>query len=291
MENANNQPMDNHEQPTATAPQVSQAAKHDKRIVAGIQLIVGLVVIIVLLVIFGGSGKRINLAQGVSLDMVKIEAGSFTMGDAGGDRSETPHRVTITKDYYLGKTEVTQAQWRAVMGNNPSEFKGDNLPVDSVSWDDAIEFCDKLNRMGKAPKGYKFTLPTEAQWEYAARGGKKSRGHKYSGSDDVGDVAWYSGNSGDRTHTVAMKKPNELGLYDMSGNVWEWCLDWHGEYPGDAVDPQGPSSVGWFSGRVMRGSSWYGYANDCRSTQRGGSIAPGSGFDTQGFRLALVPVQ
>ena len=229
-----------------------------------------------------------SLANGVTLDMVIIEGGTFTMGDASGVEDETPHRVIITKDYYLGKTEVTQAQWRAVMGNDPSHFEGDNRPMENVSWNDAMEFCDKLNSMGKAPKGYKFTLPTEAQWEYAARGGNGSRGYKYSGSNDIGDVAWYGyeDNSGRKTHEVAMKKPNELGIYDMSGNVWEWCLDWYGAYHGDAVDPQGASSS-LRSHRVFRGGSWGDGARMCRSAYRG-SIVPGYRSSILGFRLALV---
>ena len=229
------------------------------------------------------------LADGETLDMVKIKAGSFTMGDALGVEDETPHRVTITKDYYLGKMEVTQAQWRAVMGNDPSYFKGDKLPVENVSWNDAMEFCDKLNSMGKAPTGYKFTLPTEAQWEYAARGGKESRGYKYSGSNDIGDVGWYGNNSGHKTHEVATKKPNELGLYDMSGNVWEWCLDWYGVYRGDAVDPQVSSSP-LRSYRVFRGGSWSDATRMCRSAFRFYSV-PDYQYDSLGFRLALVPTQ
>ena len=298
MENANNQPVDNHEQPAATASQVSQVTTHKKQIVAGAA--VGLVVIlagitILLAISTGGlshpdslgSGKRINLANGVTLDMVIINAGSFTMGDASGNEYETPHRVTITRDYYLGRTEVTQAQWRAVMGNNPSVFKGDNLPVENVSWNDAMEFCDKLNILGKAPEGYKFALPTEAQWEYAARGGKENHGYQYSGGNDIGDVAWYEYNSGSKTHKVATKKPNELGLYDMSGNVLELCLDWYGANRGDAVDPQGPSSG---SRRVYRGGSWDFSAFFCRSARRL-NCPPVYRNNILGFRLALVPRQ
>lgn len=222
----------------------------------------------------------------VKLELARVDAGTFTMGAMDGENydNEVPHRVTLTRDFYLGKTEVTQAQWKAVMGNNPSYFKGDDLPVENVSWNDAMEFCRKLNEMGKAPDGWKFTLPTEAQWEYASRGGNKSRGHKYSGSNDVGEVAWYEGNN---THPVATKGANELGLYDMSGNVWEWCLDRYDSYSGDATDPSGPSDG---SFRVNRGGSWRSYARNCRSADRGSNV-PGRRGSDRGFRLALVPVR
>ena len=225
----------------------------------------------------------------VELELVRVEAGTFTMGARDGENysDEKEHRVTLTRDFYLGKTEVTQAQWKAVMGNNPSRFKGGNLPVECVSWDDAMEFCKKLNEMGKAPSGWKFTLPTEAQWEYAARGGNKSRGYKYSGSNDRGEVAWYAGNSDIKTHPVATKGANELGLCDMSGNVWEWCLDRYGSYRGDAQDPTGPADG---SDRVSRGGSWGSYARYCRSAYRGYGD-PGFRNYFLGFRLAFVPVQ
>ncbi|MBO5694650.1 MAG: SUMF1/EgtB/PvdO family nonheme iron enzyme, partial [Lentisphaeria bacterium] len=179
------------------------------------------------------------------------------------------------KDYYIGKYEVTQAQWQAVMGNNPSYFKGADRPVENVNWYDAMRFCNKLNYLGLAPRGYEFTLPTEAQWEYAARGGNESKGYKYSGSNDVDEVAWYEKNSGGQTHPVGEKKPNELGLYDMSGNVCEWCLDADGPY------------------RILRGGSLCYDAYSCRVACRsdrpdGRSYSYGS---SSGFRLALVPVQ
>ena len=234
--------------------------------------------------------KTITIADGVSLTMIGVEPGSFMMGSENGNDNEKPvHRVTLTQPYYLGETEVTQARWRAVKGNNPSDYQGDDRPVKNVSWDEAMAFCQKLNDQGKAPKGWKFTLPTEAQWEFAARGGNKSRGYTYSGSNDVDDVAWHINNSGRETHAVRQKQANELGLYDMSGNVYEWCLDWYGDYSSGAVtDPQGPQRG---FGCVLRGGSWDRYVQDCRSADRGYD-GPGNRYNyNRGFRLALVPVQ
>lgn len=191
--------------------------------------------------------------NGVRFTMVAVKGGTFTMGatydDAEVDAEvdeEPAHEVTLS-DYYIGQTEVTQALWEAVMGSNPSNHKGDNLPVENVSWDDCQVFIQKLNQL----TGKQFRLPTEAEWEYAARGGRKSQGYKYAGDDYIGSVAWYSGNSGYETHPVATKQANELGIYDMSGNVWEWCSDWFGGYQSSSQsDPQGPSSG---SRRVYRG--------------------------------------
>ena len=236
-------------------------------------------------------GGVLKLPGDIKLELIRVEAGTFTMGsptnEAGRDGSESQHKVTLTRDFYLGRTEVTQAQWKAVMGDDPSEQKGDNLPVEQVSWHDAMKFCEKLNAMGKAPKGWKFTLPTEAQWEYAARGGHRSRGYKYSGSDNPDEVAWHFDNSDCTAHPVAKKRANELGLYDMSGNVFEWCLDWYGPYGGDAQDPMGPSEG---SKRVVRGGNWISIAGGCRSADRLYG-APGHRSDDLGFRLALVPVR
>lgn len=189
----------------------------------------------------------VDLAEGAPLKMVKVSAAgaSFQMGEGYNSRAKV-HTASFKDDYYIGQYEVTQAQWNALMEANPSGFKGDDLPVEKVLWDEVMEFCRKLNESGKAPDGWKFTLPTEAQWEFAAKGGTKSRGYKFSGSDELEDVAWYNDNSGDvslkgrqkepdysilrqnnnnRTHPVGQKKPNELGLYDMNGNVKEMCLD------------------------------------------------------------------
>ena len=227
----------------------------------------------------------IPVKDGISIDMVLVEAGTFTMGatpemkDPYDDEKPT-HKVTLTNDYYIGKYEVTQALWQAVMGNNPSFFKGDNLPVEQVSWNDCQEFISKLNRI----TGKTFRLPTEAEWEYAARGGKKSRGYQYSGSNNISDVAWYGDNSGSKTHAVGSKQANDLGIYDMSGNVYEWCHDWYDNYSSSSqTNPTGATSG---SFRVFRGGSWYYVARDCRSSCRG-YITPGYRYYYLGLRLFL----
>ena len=223
-----------------------------------------------------------------NIELVFVQGGTFQMGgtsEQGSDAQdyERPvHTVTVSS-FYIGKTEVTQALWMAVMGDNPSYFnKGGNYPVESVSWDDIQVFLTKLN----AATGKKYRLPTEAEWEYAARGGNKSGGYKYSGSNNLGDVAWYEANSGDETHTVASKAPNELGIYDMSGNVWEWCQDWYGNYTSSSqTNPQGASSGSY---RVHRGGSLDDCASDCRVSCRS-FTSHGYGNYGHGFRLVLVP--
>ncbi len=225
--------------------------------------------------------------SGGSYKIIYVEGGTFTMGctsEQGSDcdSDEKPSHSVTLDSYYMGETEVTQALWRAVMGNNPSYFKGDNLPVEKVSYDDVNEFITKLNRL----TGRTFRLPTEAEWEYAARGGRKSRGYKYSGGNDIGSVAWYYGNSGNETHPVKGKIPNELGLYDMSGNVLEWCSDWKGEYSsGSQRNPKGPSSG---SGRVFRGGGWIFSTGYCRVSSRN-PCSPSYRSSSFGFRLVLVP--
>ena len=230
------------------------------------------------------SGGRTFTVKGVSFVMMPVEGGTFQMGgtaEQGSDayNSEKPaHSVTLSS-YSIGQTEVTQALWQAVMGSNPPYNKGDNLPVVYVSWNDCQKFITKLNRL----TGQKFRLPTEAEWEYAARGGKLSKGYKYSGSNTLADVAWYKDNSSE-THPVATKLPNELGLYDMSGNVFEWCQDWDGSYSSSAQsNPMGPSSGSY---RVYRGGSWDCIAVNCRVPRRG-SFPPSSSLNYIGFRLAL----
>ena len=245
-----------------------------------------------------GGNYIVTLKPGVEIKLVKVEAGSFMMGSENGESWEKPvHKVTLTKDFWICETEVTQAQYEAVMEKNPSYFNnGGDYPVEYVSWKEAVKFCDALNRVCKNqfPSGYQFALPTEAQWEYAARGGNKSKGYQYSGSDNLNDVGWYDKNIGDSKHFVRQKKPNELGIYDMSGNVWEWCLDsceWLNglvtdTYKDDVIDPKCRNG----SGRVYRGGSWLNYAKDCRSAYRKG-INPSLSCNNIGFRIALTRVQ
>ena len=237
-------------------------------------------------------GTRTFTANGVSFNMIRVEGGTFTMGatsEQGSDAydDEKPaHSVTLSS-YSIGETEVTQALWQAVMGSNPSHFSGSNKPVEMVSWYDCQDFISRLNAL----TGVNFRLPTEAEWEYAARGGNKSRGYKYAGSNTLGNVAWYwdnipsqsSGSAGYGTQVVATKSPNELGLYDMSGNVFEWCQDWYGGYSsGSQTNPTGPTSG---YARVIRGGGWSNNAWFCRVSSRGdGPTARISGI---GLRLAL----
>ena len=232
-----------------------------------------------------GSVITIHVKDGINIEMVKVEAGSFNMGatpemENPYDSEKPVHRVTLTNNYYIGKYEVTQALWQAVMGSNPSNFKGDDLPVEKVSWDDCQDFISKLNAM----TGKRFRLPSEAEWEYAARGGNKNRGYQYSGSNTLGDVAWYYGNSGPKTHAVGTKQPNELGIYDMTGNVWEWCQDWFGSY---SSSPQtNPTGAAYGSIRVCRGGSWNYSAGLCRTSYRGNN-SPDDRFSYLGLRLVL----
>ena len=238
----------------------------------------------------GGESEDSNqtfTVNGVSFDMIAVEGGTFTMGataeqasDAYSDEKPT-HQVTLSS-YYIGKTEVTQELWQAVMGSNPSGFSGANLPVEKVSWEDCQIFIAILNEL----TGKYFRLPTEAEWEYAARGGSKSQGYKYSGSNTVDDVAWYPSNSSSKTHPVATKAPNELGIYDMSGNVLEWCSDWYSSsyYSSSSqYNPTGPASG---SRRVYRGGSWGSSARLCRVSYRDYN-GPSYRFYNLGLRLAL----
>jgi len=238
------------------------------------------------------SGQLKFEVGGVSFTMVAVEGGTFTMGattEQGSDArdGEKPaHQVTLSS-YCIGQTEVTQALWLAVMGSNPSRFTGNlQRPVETVSWNDCQTFISKLNQM----IGKNFRLPTEAEWEYAARGGNRTRGYKYAGSNNIDDVAWNYANSMALdpyyygTYTVATKAPNELGLYDMSGNVREWCQDWYGSYSSSAqTNPTGPASGSY---RVYRGGSWGNSARYCRVSFRLNS-APSDSYDYLGLRLAL----
>ena len=222
-------------------------------------------------------------------DMVRVRGGTFRMGSEKKDKNvyddEMPaHDVTLS-DFSIGRTEVTQALWRAVMDNNPSYFENcDQCPVEQVSWDDIQEFLQKLNALDP---GKNYRLPTEAEWEYAARGGPPSKQNfVYSGSDKIDDVAWYDGNSDNKTHPVGQKKANALGLFDMSGNVWEWCSDWFGDYSAENKrNPKGPDSG---SNRVFRGGSWYLSASLCRVAYRNNNTPEGRD-NSIGFRLASSP--
>ncbi len=245
----------------------------------------------------------IPLSEDVDLDMIWIRSGTFTMGspedELGRYDDETQHKVTLTQGYWLGKYEVTQAQYEAVMGTNPSVTQGDDLPVQKVSWNDAMEFCATLTKIEKAagrlPFGYEYTLPTEAQWEYACRAGTTTalnNGKNLSSEEkcpEMDEVGWYVGNSDETTHPVGQKKPNAWGLYDMHGNVYEWCLDWYGEdEPASSVtDPTGPETG---SSRMIRGGTWNEVATFCRSAFRN-YVLPTASDSYIGFRVALAPTK
>jgi len=208
-------------------------------------------------------------------------------GEPGHESDETQHRVSISNSFYMQTTEVTQGQWKAVMGSNPSKFTdcGDDCPVEQVSWDDIQGFIKKLNQKGEGT----YRLPTEAEWEYAARAGSTTAfangGISETGcgnEPNLSKMGWYCGNAGSKTHEVGQKSPNAWGLYDMHGNVWEWCADWKGDYPTGAVtDPTGPSSG---SFRVLRGGVWSNFARYCRTAYRGYD-SPGGRSSSYGFRL------
>ena len=237
------------------------------------------------------------MTNGIGMKLVWVPAGEFMMGSGlsasqvasqfGGKSDwftgEHPqHQVKISKGFWMGRTEVTQSQYRAVMGTNPSHFKGDNNPVEQVSWNDAVEFCSKLS--GKEGKAY--TLPTEAQWEYACRAKSTTVFSFGNNESNLGDYVWYSKNSDSKTHQVGTKRPNGFGLYDMHGNVWEWCQDWYGKnyYSASPLgDPVGPDSGSY---RVLRGGSWFYNANLCRSANRDRNL-PGYRYSGTGFRVVL----
>lgn len=235
---------------------------------------------------------------GIGFNMKLVKAGTFTMGataeQTGAEDDEKPaHSVTISKDFYIGETEVTQGLWQAVMGNSPttdgSKWSdtygiGSAYPAYYISYNEVTDFITKLNQK----TGKQFRMPTEAEWEYAARGGNQSKGYTYSGSNKIDDVAWYTTNSGSKTHPVKTKQANELGIYDMSGNVWEWCSDryektYYSVSPSN--DPTGPASG---SSRVFRGGSWFNYAGNCRTANRNISSTTDRNNDI-GFRLCLSP--
>lgn len=230
------------------------------------------------------------------VEMVKVEGGTFKMGSTNNDI----HQVTLDA-FYIGKFPVTQREWEVVMGSNPSGFKGTDRPVERVSWYEAVDFCNALSKREGFEECYKidganvvldvhaigYRLPTEAEWEYAARGGNKSRGYTFAGSNSLGEVGWYEDNSGKTTHSVQQKGSNELGLYDMSGNVWEWCWDlYDGNYYAGSPNknPTGPASG---SCRVYRGGSWNFSLGYCMVSYRL-FTSPGASGRGLGFRLALA---
>ena len=233
------------------------------------------------------------------IKMVRIKPGTFVMGSPESEPEhqfdEVQHTVTITKAFYLSRTPITQAQWQAVMGTNPSGFKGDDLPVERVSWDDAVAFCEKLS----AREHKKYRLPTEAEWEYACRAGTTTEYYTGNGTAALDKAGWYRGNSayipvqsmffgtstttGPGTHPVAQKAPNAWGLYDMHGNVWQWCSNYYYEYTGDAENPTGPTPG---PARVLRGGSWLYTPRRCRSACLN-DCGPGYRGHDVGFRIAL----
>ena len=240
--------------------------------------------------------NRRTFTNSIGMKFVLIPAGSFMMGsppdESGRGDDERQHRVTLTKGFYMGVTEVTQRQWRQIMGNNLSHFQdcGAECPVEFVSWNDCQEFVQRLNQ---SEVGNRYRLPTEAEWEYACRAGSitgfangsiTQTGCGHDANLDV--MGWYCGNSGKKPHPVAQRKPNAFGLYDMHGNIWEWCQDCYGIYPsGHVSNPTGPSSGSY---RVLRGGGWHEDVEGCRSAIRVGR-SPASRAGTIGFRLARTP--
>lgn len=222
-----------------------------------------------------GESNGMTSGEEIYISMIRVEGGTITMGN--GYRNQ--HQESSLATYYIGETQVTQALWKSVMGMNPSYFKGDELPVESVSWNDCQEFIRRLN----LKTGKKYRLPSEAEWEFAARGGKKSNSDIYSGGITIGKVAWYDGNSDGKTHPVKQKQANELGIYDMSGNVSEWCQDWYGDYSNNIqINPTGPNRGTY---RVNRGGSWCSVEAGCRSDFRGFN-SPTYCNNSIGLRLA-----
>jgi len=242
------------------------------------------------------AGIAAEFTNALGMKFVLIPAGTFIMGsplnETGRDNDEEQHRVTLSRPFYMQTTEVTQWQWRTVMGENPSHFRdcGDACPVEMVSWHDTQRFINRLNAMAEV---HTYRLPTEAEWEYAARSGSQTALSNGSltvtgcdGDAKLDRIGWYCGNSGRKSHPVAQKQPNAWGLFDMHGNVWEWCQDWYGDYPlGHVKDPSGPSAG---VIRVNRGGSWWWFARFCRSANRI-RYMPFDHTEDIGFRLAITP--
>ena len=231
----------------------------------------------------GESAESLELQRLVS-DMVRVDGGSFTMGvsgnGVGNGVSNAPAHKVVLSPYMISKFEVTQALWEAVMNNNPSQIKGADRPVENVSWTEVNEFINKLNKLS----GLNFRLPTEAEWEFAAKGGSLGKGYAYPGGNECSAVAWYQDNALEETHSVGKRTPNELGLYDMGGNVSEWCSDWLGEFTDRTeTNPKGPASG---SHKVYKGGDWLSGSDACEpSRRRGASVGSKSG--SRGFRLAM----
>jgi len=293
LEGPVNQPELVQEKTTHISENIDRAKRPKLKL--GIALI--LFVVVVTVVWINMKLKNAN-PESAKPEMIYVAGGTFMMGSNDGEANEKPvHKVTVSS-FYIGKREVTQREWQDVMGSNSSYFKGDDLPVELVSWYDAVDYCNKRSiKDGLTPcysgsgssiscnwnaNGYR--LPTEAEWEYAARGGNKSKGYKYSGSDDLGSVAWFKSNSGDTTQSVGTKQPNELGIYDMSGNVWEWCWDWFDEGYYSRSQSSDPIEVGSKLYRVVRGGSWFHNPADLRVWIRYGNY-PSSRFSRFGVRL------
>jgi len=249
------------------------------------------IILFVTLIVLVSCGRKVQ--EG----MIFVKGGTFQMGSNDGEDNEKPIHSVKLSDFYIGKYEITQKEWKEVMDSNPSYWKGDNLPVEQVSWYDAVEFCNKKSRAeGLTPfyngSGKKITsnfsangyrLPTEAEWEFACRGGSLTAYYTYSGSNNIDEVTWYNSNSNSKTHSVGGKQPNELGIYDMIGNVWEWCNDWSESYSSNSqTNPKGASSG---SSRVIRGGSWKHYAGICRVAVRIGD-RPDDRDNILGFRLS-----
>ena len=244
-----------------------------------------------------GQPLTLDLGKGVKLEMVWVPAGEFDMGTTGdGDDAKPVHHVTITKGFWMAKTEVTQEQYEAVTGRNPAGYKGAKNPVENVSWMDAVAFTVQLNGMGLLPAGTACRLPTEAEWEYACRAGTTTRFYSGSSESDLARIGWYGasrvllygGNAGKKPHPVGEKEPNKFGLYDMIGNVWEWCSDWYGPYVGGgAVDPTGPITG---TKRVRRGGAFPNAQGFLGSAVRGAS-APQDKVAAFGVRIVCGPAQ
>jgi formylglycine-generating enzyme required for sulfatase activity len=229
----------------------------------------------------------LDVGGGVKMELVLILPGQFEMGSDDGNPNVRPvHTVKISRSFYMGKYVVTQTQYEKVMGKNPSHFKGENLPVEMVSYIDADEFCKKASKLAGKP----IRLPTEAEWEFACRAGTKTKFNTGENEAALEQAGWFKGNSEDRTHPVGLKRPNAWGLYDMHGNVWQWCQDWYGEdyyVKAPAEDPRGPTQG---ARRVLRGGSWLSSPVYCRSAARGMYDPGGRGIDV-GFRVVVVPLR